>query len=50
MVTQQDVTELRTILESGDRGGFYYKYYRITGTVYLILAASIILQSGDEGN
>lgn len=40
-LTSADLNELGTLLEDGDRGGFYYRipgteFRRIPGTVYLI--------------
>ena len=49
MATLQDVVDLENLLESGDRGGFYYKYYQLTGSEQALVQAQITTYSGTYG-
>lgn len=48
-ITLADYDILKTILESGDRGGFYLKYYELTGSRMALIQAHITTYSGFFG-
>lgn len=45
----QNVNELQNLLDRGDRGGFYYRYYELTGSSQALLQAQITTYSGVVG-
>ena len=49
-LTTQDINELNELLNvKGDRGGFYYRYYELTGSEQALVQAQITTYSGHWG-
>ena len=48
-LSESDVASLRTILESGNRGEFYWRYYEMTGEYQALIQAQITTYSGVWG-
>ena len=48
-LTQQEINELEELIESGDRTGYYVRYYELTGSEQTLMQARISSFSGPEG-
>ena len=48
-ITQAHIDELESLLLNGDRGGFYLRYYELSGSQQALLQAHISTYSGFAG-